>query len=136
MGGATLGSAGEKTVPGATADGRMPDGQPPEFPRSGVLPRGSTGIEASPVAMGGRNGNKRRAFSLVMSTIGRGPEIGLFLESLKRQTFQDFEVIVVDQLLGPLQHARRIDAVVVREGDDIATGILQADIAAFRGSCR
>lgn len=97
MGGATLGSAGEKTVPGATPDGPTPEGYLTSFPRSGVLPVGATGVAVTPVAMGARQGNRRRTFSLVMSTIGRGPEIGLYLESLKRQTFQDFEVIVVDQ---------------------------------------
>ena len=91
MAGATPGSAKEKTV-SSEAPASLTG-----FPRSGVLPLGSTKVATTPIAMGARDGNKRRTFSLVMSTIGRGPEIGLFLESLRRQTFQDFEVIVVDQ---------------------------------------
>jgi len=35
--------------------------------------------------------------SLVMATLGRGREIGLFLESLISQTYRDFELIIVDQ---------------------------------------
>ena len=97
MGGATLGSAGEKTVPDPAAGGSLPEGHPDGFPRSGVLPAGSTGVAVTPIPMGARQGNRRRTFSLIMSTIGRGPEIGLYLESLVGQTFQDFEVIVIDQ---------------------------------------
>lgn len=36
-------------------------------------------------------------FSLIMPTLGRRAEVVLFLQSLKQQTFSDFELIVVDQ---------------------------------------
>ena len=76
---------------GAVAD-------PSPGPGLGVLPREATGFAATPVALGARNAAGRpRTFSLVMSTIGRSTEVDLFFQSLVRQTYQDFEVIVVDQ---------------------------------------
>ena len=35
--------------------------------------------------------------SLIMATLGREVEVEVFLNSLSRQTMQDFELIVVDQ---------------------------------------
>src|SRR5258706_3565716 len=36
-------------------------------------------------------------FSLILATINRTAELEIFLNSLKLQTFRDFELIVVDQ---------------------------------------
>lgn len=69
----------------------------PAWPRQGVVPRGATGVATTPVALGARSDGGNRAFSLVMSTIGRSAEIDLLFRSLRMQTFKDFEVIVVDQ---------------------------------------
>lgn len=68
----------------------------PVFRRPGVLPLGASGVATMPVALGAR-GAGNRAFSLVMSTVGRSAEIDLLFRSLRVQTFKDFEVIVVDQ---------------------------------------
>jgi glycosyltransferase involved in cell wall biosynthesis len=63
----------------------------------GVLPLGATGVATKPAALGARGAGSNRAFSLVMSTIGRSAEIDLLFRSLRAQTFKNFEVIVVDQ---------------------------------------
>jgi glycosyltransferase involved in cell wall biosynthesis len=68
----------------------------PVFQRPGVLPLGTTGVATTPVALGARVAGYR-AFSLVISTIGRSAQIDLLFCSLRAQTFKDFEVIVVDQ---------------------------------------
>jgi len=36
-------------------------------------------------------------FSLILATLGRDNEIAKFLESLKNQSYKEFELIVVDQ---------------------------------------
>lgn len=40
---------------------------------------------------------RARKFSLVMGTLGRTGEVARFLASLQRQTYRDFELIIVDQ---------------------------------------
>ncbi|RLB05041.1 MAG: glycosyltransferase family 2 protein [Deltaproteobacteria bacterium] len=40
---------------------------------------------------------KTQKFSLIMATVGRTKEVKRFLEHLDRQTYRDFELIVVDQ---------------------------------------
>jgi len=40
---------------------------------------------------------KTQKFSLIMATVGRTEEVKRFLEHLDRQTYRDFELIVVDQ---------------------------------------
>ena len=52
--------------------------------RSGVLP------EAFPAASAAR-------FSLVLATVGRTSELDRFLSNLSRQSYRDFELILVDQ---------------------------------------
>jgi len=53
-------------------------------------------------------------FSLVMATLGRDKEPALFLESLKNQTYKDYELIIVDQ-----NEDDRIDNVVSAYSMDI-----------------
>ena len=36
-------------------------------------------------------------FTLILATLGRSDEVRRMLESLKRQSYQDFEVVLIDQ---------------------------------------
>jgi len=53
-------------------------------------------------------------FSLIIATLGRDKELALFLESLKNQTYKDFELIIVDQ-----NEDDRVDKVVSAYNMDI-----------------
>jgi glycosyltransferase involved in cell wall biosynthesis len=91
---AATGEPAGKEMSGGGAQGERST----DLPGPGVLAKGATGFAASPVALGARGAAERpRTFSLVMSTIERSAEVSLFFESLICQTYQDFEVIVVDQ---------------------------------------
>ena len=46
-------------------------------------------------------------FSLILATLGRDIELVSFLNSLKNQTYRDFELIIIDQ-----NQDKKIDAIV------------------------
>lgn len=82
-------------------------------------------------------------FSLILATLGRTTELGHFLESLDRQTFRDFELIIVDQnpddRLAPIiaPYASRFEIVHLRAAPGLSSArnaglaVISGDVVGF-----